>query len=265
MDALDPHEPLPVAPADAGPGFRLLPMVLLAGVALVAMSLILGLPITVLLLWPARDSGMQGHALTLRGPGVFLYPLAVLVPAIVIATWGVTAAWRGPRAQAKRARMLLVAALLALGLHLVALWSVGRNIERYASGGGGSPPCVHRLKVLAMSAFLYAREHGGKYPDSFTEILAGGSFPPSILVCTWLDHPEQEPIVDGMRSSFVYLGKGRRNPIDPGSVLMYERPGIHFGQKGAYVAFGDGYVQWVDDLQSLLARSPATMPAPRNP
>src|SRR5687768_5697534 len=46
--------------------------------------------------------------------------------------------------------------------------------------------------------------------------------------------------------SYVYLGKGLKEPVHPDRVVAYEPPGAHHGW-GMNVMFGDGHVEWFEE------------------
>lgn len=251
--------PTPCDPPAAKTAPAVLPGALAIGAACIALSLLFGVQLLALLLVPAKEAGVRGHALGLTNPFCFILPVPLLLPAAGISIWALIVARRGDRKWLGRSRLLAIATFLLLTLHLVAFRGVGRSISRYASGGGGSPPCVNNLTMLSAAVKHYARDHGGQFPDTLSQVVRSESLSPSILVCTWVDDPEQERLDDGFRTSFVYLGKGRHESLDPKRILIYERTGIH-EPRGAHVVCGDGAVEWVSDLHACLESATSSEP-----
>lgn len=118
--------------------------------------------------------------------------------------------------------------------------------------------CAANLNSLGNGLLLYAQDHQGHYPDDLAILLQseGDYLTPQHCVCP---SGTAEALPPGTSSeemaaklkltrycSYVYLGKGLVQPVDPSRVVAIESR-INHQHRGANVLFGDGHVEFMDD------------------
>lgn len=217
-------------------------MILCGWVVLV--GIIFGVPSYILLPMAPGPSAMKAWTLATRNVAwaiIYVPPIAY-VTAFLLATVAFVYAYRR---MPSKVRMTAVLGLVALALfagHCMTLWLLLGRIRTYAGGGAGSPNCVNQLNRLGMAIVLYAHDHGSALPEDLEELITAEKLPPNILLCSWDESAGAGHREGKLPSSFVYLGKGQREPLDPNLVLIYETPGIHDPVE-FNLLFGDGSVQ----------------------
>lgn len=256
---------IPCAPVGNGNSRRYVFPLLVIGWVHLALAAVIGSRLYVLLLLPAREAGIHGHALGERVPNIFTMPLLPCAGAICAAFAALILALRYSGKPRKRhAAILALATVCLIALHVIALQVIRSDVATYASGGGGSPSCVRQLNSLGMGLFLYARDHSGAFPDNLDQLIRVEGFKDDILICAWDDSVGKDHHEGTLPSSFVYLGKGMHEPLAPDAILIYETPGIHAAD-GMNLVYGDGSVQYVSGamqiLQDLSTRQQTGQPA----
>ena len=102
---------------------------------------------------------------------------------------------------------------------------------------------------------LYANDHQGRWPVTLDALIVKADITPGCFVCPSSSDspapgatPQEQAgnLYNGGHLSFVYLGKGLREPVHPDRVVAYEVPGHHEGA-GMNVMFGDGHVEWFEE------------------
>lgn len=133
--------------------------------------------------------------------------------------------------------------------------------------------CASNLKQISLAMQMYRADHGGRNPEDLAELLVNEDLAASVLNCPGANDvpaagPTTRAVVEDARKpghcSYVYLGRGLSEPIDPRVVMVYEAPENHEGE-GFNVMYGDGRVEWVTgaEAEAVLARvrRGATRPA----
>ena len=189
-------------------------------------------------------SAMEAHAMGERGTAwtAIFVPLIAYLVAFLLATIAFVYAYRRVRAKVRTVGVLGLVALSLFAGHWMTWWVLSSRVHKYASGGGGSPNCCSQLNRLGMAILLYAQDHGSALPENLEVLITSEKLPADTLICSWDQSAGAGHREGSLPSSFVYLGKGQREPLDPNFVLIYETPGIH-DPVIFNLLFGDGSVQ----------------------
>lgn len=165
-------------------------------------------------------------------------------------------------------RLLPPALVVIAGLALLVVITMPSLNAR----GGEDPArikCASNLRQIGQAIYIYAADHGGRFPASMTEVLLACDVTSAEFVCPASGdatasgaRAAQAAALAGVGScSYVYLGKGLTSRSPASAVLAHERVGHHVN--GTNVLFADGHVEWITgkDLPRLLA-GPASQPTP---
>jgi len=113
--------------------------------------------------------------------------------------------------------------------------------------------CASNLRQIGVAIDQYARDHDGKCPDDFADLLLNDDITAAVFVCpSAADIPasgrSQQEIARNLKKpgccSYLYFAKGVRAPWEPTRVLATE-PLENHGEDGINVLYGDGHVGWV--------------------
>lgn len=127
------------------------------------------------------------------------------------------------------------------------------------SNTGGPAPrvrCASNLRQIGQGIMLYANHHQGKWPDTLDELIVKADLNPEVFVCPSSGDSAapgatpQEMATNLSKPghlSFVYLGKGLKNPVHPDRIVAHELLGNHDGMN---VLYADGHVEWFGDAQA---------------
>ena len=114
--------------------------------------------------------------------------------------------------------------------------------------------CMSNVRQLGQGIRMYANANGGRYPDDLRALLANVDLEAHQFVCPASeDEPspgetlEQrvENFLKGPHCSYVYLGKGQADPVDPKRVILVEPLENHDGL-GMTVLYADGEARGLD-------------------
>ena len=142
-----------------------------------------------------------------------------------------------------------VAVLLVLGFLIIA------PAFETSPRGSSRVKCASNLRQIGQGIMLYAWDHQGRWPDTLDELIVKADLPPYVFVCPSsyataapgaTSEEQARNLYNGGHLSFVYLGKGLRDPVDADRVIAYEVPG-HHETPGMNVLFGDGHVEWFNE------------------
>jgi prepilin-type processing-associated H-X9-DG protein len=140
--------------------------------------------------------------------------------------------------------------------------------------GGQRTKCASNLRQIGQGIMLYANDHRGTWPDSLDELILSADLNPECFVCP----SSRDSAAPGATAreqaanlykpghiSFIYLGKGLKEPVHPNRVVAYEAMGNH-DASGINVLFGDGHVEWFSEPQAkkILAELAAGWNPPRS-
>ena len=141
--------------------------------------------------------------------------------------------------------------------------------------GHGAPrtKCASNLRQIGQGIMLYANDHQGVWPDTLDELILKADLNSECFVCPSTRDSAapgataQEQVANLYKAgqSFVYLGKGLKEPVHADRVVAYEAIGNHEAS-GMNVLFGDGHVEWLSEPQAkkLLAELAAGWNPPRS-
>lgn len=126
--------------------------------------------------------------------------------------------------------------------------------------------CATNLRQIGQACALYAQANGGQYPDSFERVLITEDISAEVFCCPSADSekaigPTTRALLADFRKpgrcSYIYLGAGLREPIDPKAVIAYEPLADH-DNDGINVLYGDGTVDFLptDKAKALIATLP---------
>jgi len=115
--------------------------------------------------------------------------------------------------------------------------------------------CAMNMHEIALAISLYCNDNAGNYPPDLSTLLMNEQLSPWCFVCDSSDDRAIEDTAttrqaaDSLRlpghCSYIYLGKGLREPVPASQAILIEPPRNHAGD-GMNVLFGDGHVEWVD-------------------
>ena len=125
--------------------------------------------------------------------------------------------------------------------------------------------CAGSLRQIGQAIYLYAKDHQGRCPDRFEDLLLTTEINSYSFYClSSRDTPapgatsreQAANLSTGGHLSYVYVGKGLTidTPGAPSStldqiILAHDAPRNHYGL-GMNVLYGDGHVVWVDKQQA---------------
>jgi prepilin-type processing-associated H-X9-DG protein len=124
--------------------------------------------------------------------------------------------------------------------------------------------CSSNLRQIGQGIELYAKEHGGKYPDDIQQLIIHADVNPEVLICPSSNHERatgattQELAANAhkdLHHSYLYLGKGLVQPVKAELVIAYERKRNH-EDDGMNVLFADGHFEWfaAESMKKLMAQ-----------
>jgi prepilin-type processing-associated H-X9-DG protein len=163
--------------------------------------------------------------------------------------------------------LLIVVGIVAL---LVSILLPSLNRDRYSSN---RVKCSSNLRQIGQALLLYSVDHGGRYPDSFDELLVAMNDPgfEQVFCCPDTnDTPAAGPttqavaanLTAGGHLSYVYAGRGWTSTTATADVVLAYEPLSNHGD-GINILWGDGHVEFFAAPQAkpLLA----ALAAGRNP
>lgn len=181
--------------------------------------------------------------------------------------------------------LLLVLQMFAAGIASVGIahqttWLVRSPQSLYRRNGWRELQirCAMNLRQIGMALQLYATFHDGHYPDDLAVLYLSNADdldPGDMFVCPSSndvvptgDTPEARAasLKEPGHCSYIYLGQGLAEPVDPGRILATEPLSNHDGE-GIMVLFADGHAEWFDEpkaeqlLEKLGVGATATRPA----
>jgi hypothetical protein len=146
--------------------------------------------------------------------------------------------------------------ILIMAFMALAVWPALRQMRQ----PGGRIPCGDHLRRIGQAMFLYADDHGGKFPAAIADLVDQGLSPKDFVCPDSHDTVAQvgptaqatgTNIQSGGHLSYVILGQSFTYPAPRDAVLAYDPPEHHQNQ-GIHVLLGDGSVVWVDIRQARL-------------
>ncbi|MEE9293454.1 MAG: hypothetical protein V3W34_00610 [Phycisphaerae bacterium] len=139
-------------------------------------------------------------------------------------------------------------AVAALGVS-IALPSLARAREEAKRAAS-----VSNVKAIMAACHTYANHHSNQFPGDLQTLVNAG-----LITDKTLCSPRDEK----GRVSYVYV-KGHSPDSPPGTVVVYEKPGIGDGG-GSAVGFADGRAEWLDasELRRSLKQQEASEPDQR--
>lgn len=89
--------------------------------------------------------------------------------------------------------------------------------------------CAINMQAIGQRILSYRIDHGGKYPNILDDILAVGELTTDYFVCPLSSMKAAPPgsISVVGATSYIYLGAGLTEPVDPKVVILYEQPADH--------------------------------------
>ena len=153
--------------------------------------------------------------------------------------------WRG----VKLITLLIVVAIVCLGAWLGAYLLYTRT-EMYRR-----IDCNNNLKQIGCSLHIYASDHGGRFPESLSELAPQYLGEPQLLICPSTGSKPGPMSAVHSWTSYIYVsGLTESDRSDIPQIL--EDPKNHSGA-GGNVCFVGGYVKWMNTADLLpLLRAP---------
>jgi len=151
-----------------------------------------------------------------------------------------------------RRRLLWLVAVLLAVLAIV-IFMPRQDLQKYARESN-SYNSASNLKQIGLAIYLYARDHGGDYPDNFGTLLLNEDITTSIFnspgsTATPATGPTTHALLTNLTAgghlSYVYLGRGLSGKVADNVVVAYEDPTIF--PTGANILFADGHVEFDDE------------------
>jgi hypothetical protein len=122
--------------------------------------------------------------------------------------------------------------------------------------------CASNLKQIGLAVSMYAKDHGGRYPDRFEDLIVAEDIGSEVFVCPKSDDTPAKGrsvaemvgnLSAGGHLSYVYLGKGWDvKTVNPSAVLAYEPLSNHDGL-GGNILYGDGHFEFMNGGDSIWA------------
>jgi prepilin-type processing-associated H-X9-DG protein len=131
--------------------------------------------------------------------------------------------------------------------------------------------CASNLRQIGAALELYAKAHGGHYPNDLRALLVDGDITSECFVCpSSNDIPATgatpQAVSAGLgeagHCSYVFYGQGLSTPLDPDRAIVAENLQDH-GGVGMNILFGDGHVEF--DTKNYAAKLLATVATPAQP
>ena len=110
--------------------------------------------------------------------------------------------------------------------------------------------CASNLKQIGNALKMFADEHGGKYPDQLSELIATEDLTPSVFICpsgtaeaSTATSPTQlaSELLEPQHSSYIYIKQNAGN-VDRAVVVEFIK---NHDQDGMNVLFGDGHAEFM--------------------
>ena len=120
--------------------------------------------------------------------------------------------------------------------------------------------CGSNMRQIGQAMLLYANENDGVYPATVGPLLLTEPIPPKTFLCPSTNDalpggtPQQQiaALDAGTAGSYLYFGKGLTDTAGASTVLLTEPPTNHGKGDGGEVLFGDGHVEYRQNLQKMI-------------
>ncbi len=156
--------------------------------------------------------------------------------------------------------LMFTAGMAAIGIVHQTAWLASSKAPLYEPYGAiiNRIRCNSNLRQIGLAISNWAENHHGKLPDDFSEVFESGDLMPENFICPASD----DQIRSGQRNaapaanllqpgacSYIYLGKGLTQPLQPSHVIAVE-PLENHKDAGINVLFADWHVEWLDRPQA---------------
>jgi hypothetical protein len=150
--------------------------------------------------------------------------------------------------------LMFVAGIAMVGMTHQTVW-IARSPEPMFTQDrrGRRLHCATNLRRIGQHLWIYANQHGGNYPDDFRAlVLEDDDLTPDLFVCVSgtaetahapTTREVAEMLLQPEHMSYLYFGKGLKEPVAADQVIAIDRPGNH-GMDGINVLFPNGRVEW---------------------
>jgi prepilin-type processing-associated H-X9-DG protein len=148
-------------------------------------------------------------------------------------------------------RLILIGLVCVVGLPLLGLGILMPNLCR-SRETANRVKCASNERQIGQAIELYAKEHGGKFPDTLADLLLTQDMTAEVFVCPSSNgekalgntvEEQAKNLVAPKSLSYIYLGKGLTTAAAADTPVLYEDLMDH-DDDGANVLFADGHVEW---------------------
>ena len=117
--------------------------------------------------------------------------------------------------------------------------------------------CGSRLRNIGYGLKSYTQTHGGRFPDDLRALVLTEDVTVETFVCPGSSdefapgntlEEQAENLLKGGHCSYLYLGRGLVDPVDPKRVVVVEPVENHDGE-GVNVLRADGQVKWLQGAE----------------
>lgn len=158
--------------------------------------------------------------------------------------------------------LMFAAGISAIGIVHQTTWLIRSPFRIFMEGGVGERAnrvkCASNLRQIGQGIALYANDHHGNYPDDFRPLFLECDVNTEVFTCPSSNDDRavgntKEEIANNILTkghcSYIYFGKGLKEPVDPDKIIAIEHLPNH-EVEGMNVLYADGHVDWLDQPEA---------------